>query len=149
MAQSFASFAAFAAYLEGIARTAPYAERAGLNKASEHMLEAIQKIPGVYQGGWEELADRTKKDRIKRGFSENDPLLRSGELKKSYFRRVINTRHAKVGSGDPRAPWFETGTRYMPPRPVIGTAVAKEGKNCSSIIGDRMHKHLITGTVGE
>ncbi|MCJ2077911.1 hypothetical protein MKK68_20070 [Methylobacterium sp. E-016] len=145
--RSFDSPAAFAAFLQGVARTVPQAEHKAMETASAHHLAEVQKIPGRYHDGWASLADATKADRVRKGFPEDEPLLRTGALRKSYKRRVINARLASVGSNDPRAPLFENGTSKMPPRPVLGTAAKQDGKNVAEIIGQRMHRHLLGGSV--
>ena len=143
MPHSFTSFAQFAAHIRHIERTAPQVEHHAMDEASKHFLDAVHAIPGVYQAGWAELEEATQADRVRRGYSANDPLLRSGGLRDSYQRRVLDNRHAIVGSDDPRAPWFENGTRHMPPRPVIGAADAQHGKRIADGIGRHVHHHLI------
>lgn len=101
---------------------------------------AKEKI-GEYQDqagpfiAWPELAEFTKEDRLSKGFTENDPGLRTGEMRDSIEHMVIGDE-AHVGSDDDKLVWFELGTVNQPPRSVLGGAVV-----------DEMDK--IIGTVGE
>ena len=147
--RTFDSFSAFAAYLESLARTAPQAEHKAMDEASQDVLTAAKAMPGRYQTGWPQLAAATKADRVRRGFSPNDPLLRTGELRDSYQRNVADHRHAEIGSNDKRAAWFEMGTSRMPPRPVLLTAGTEREKPVHDIIGRRIYRHLCGDTGGE
>ena len=140
--RSFASLAQRAAHLRRTVATAPQAEHHAIDEASRHFLDAVRSTPGTYQAGWAELEATTQADRVAHGYSADDPLLRSGSLRDSYQRRVLDHRHAIVGSDDPRAPWFENGTRRMPPRPILGAAAAAHGKRIADGIGLHIHHHI-------
>lgn len=85
---------------------------------------------GVYQAGagpfgaWPELAEATKEDRVAKGFTENDPLLRTGGLRDSIVSEKDATS-VTVGSEDPVMAYQELGTAKIPPRPVLGIALFK------------------------
>lgn len=149
MSRSFDSFAAFASHLEHLARTAPQAEHKAMDEASTDVLTAAKAMPGHYQEGWPQLAGPTQEQRVRLGFSANDPLLRTGGLRDSYQRRVVDHRHASIGSNDKRAPWFEYGTSKMPPRPVLLRAAIEREKHVHDIIGRRIIRHLSGDTAGE
>lgn len=98
-------------------------------KAAAELLERQAKAEfGTYQqaigpfDAWAELADATKADRVARGFTENDPLLRSGELRDG-IKHEVEDWEATIGSEDPVMLFQELGTENMPPRPVLGTAL--------------------------
>ena len=106
------------------------AEEKGLTKAGNLLLKEIQREAGHYQDSvhglpaWEELSDVTKAERVKAGYTPNDPLLRSGGLKDSY-KSEVEDRTAVVGSEDPIAGYVETGHDdeghgRLPPRPIVG-----------------------------
>lgn len=74
---------------------------------------------------WEELKNSTKRERKYKGFSENDPLLRTGELRDSISFTVTKTGFV-VGSTSKVAVWQEKGTtdyRVIPPRSFLGLAM--------------------------
>jgi len=81
---------------------------------------------GEYQRGWPELTDATKLDRVRKGYPENEPLLRDGTLRESVEVNVGDIS-ASVGSNNPVMIYQEKGTvktgwngaRGIPPRPVF------------------------------
>lgn len=111
--------------------------------------EAISEF-GVYQSAagpfpaWEELAEATKEDRLAQGYSENEPLLRSGELRDSTSH-TSEPLEAVIGSTDPVMVFHELGTSKMPPRPVFGPAVVHSEAKIAAIVGGA----LVVGLVGE
>lgn len=102
--------------------------------------DAKQQI-GDYQpeagpfNAWPELADSTKQDRVNKGFSENDPLLRTGELRDSISRQVQGSE-AAVGSTSDVMVYQELGTDRIPPRPVLGPAALKNKDRIEKVLGD-------------
>lgn len=129
MPMEFASPQGFARYLAEVRVALIEAEHEGLKKGAEILVAEIKAEMGHYQGAvnglpaWQELADRTKEERQKAGFTENEPLRRSGGLADSVTY-TIDGHTASVGSPDPIMKWQEEGTpdaRFpIPPRPVIG-----------------------------
>ncbi len=65
------------------------------------------------------LAESTQAERVRQGYTANDPLKRSGELRDSITSESAGSISA-VGSTDPKMPWLEYGTHKMPARPAIG-----------------------------
>lgn len=102
-------------------------------------VEAKEEI-GVYQpavgpfDAWDPLAESTKADRVRQGYSEDEPLLRSGELRDSISHRVMGLA-AIVGSTDDKAVWQEFGTEKIPPRPFIGPAYVKSFHKITEMAG--------------
>lgn len=138
--REFESFGAFGAHLaklalEGEAVTHELAEKG----AKLIQRDAREKL-GHYQGSvgpfnaWPELADSTKEDRVNKGFPENEPLKRTGQLAESIDTDVRGSE-AMVGSMDPIALWQECGTDdgHIPPRAFLGPA-AFESKPKLSVI---------------
>ena len=79
---------------------------------------------------WDELTQATQADRVRAGFSANEPLLRSGTLRDSITHTVEGNR-VVIGSDDPIALYQELGTHgpgvgpsgyHVPPRPFLATA---------------------------
>lgn len=111
--------------------------------------DAQQRI-GEYQGSvgpfqsWAELADFTKEDRLRLGYSENDPLLRSGELRESI--EVEAYPHvAVVGSKMKIAAYQEFGTDRIPPRPFLGPAAFSNKARIHRLIGRTTVAGLVSG----
>lgn len=132
-----------------------------LHAASHRALDAAAKIVeedakqriGHYQDeagpfvGWVELADSTKADRAAKGFSENDPLLRTGELRESISREVTS-EEAVIGSTSDIAVYQEVGTDKIPPRPFLGAAAFSNKEKILKILGGSMMHALEYGAAG-
>lgn len=99
----------------------------GLKKAAKIIEKAAKDEFGEYQpkvgsfNEWAELAESTKEDRLKKGFIENDLLLRTGQLRDSIEHEVKGLE-AVIGSKDEVMVYQEFGTSKIPPRPVLGPA---------------------------
>lgn len=93
---------------------------------------------------WAELADATKADRVRRGFEEDEPGLRTGEMRDS-IEHAVGVREAVVGSNDDKLVWFELGTVHQPPRSVLGAAAHQTGPRVAEEIG----LGVVKGLVGE
>lgn len=103
-----------------------------------HYQEAVGPFPE-----WAELAENTKEDRVSKGFSENDPLLRTGEMRDSIERQTAELETV-VGSNSEILEYHEFGTSKMPPRPVLGPALVR---NHDEII-DRLGGAVVRGMLG-
>lgn len=109
--------------------------------------EAKREI-GTYQAGggpfaaWAELADSTKEDRVKQGFTPNDPGLRSGEMRDS-IGHAADHEGVVIGSDDDKLVWFELGTAKQPPRSVLGLAVVHKEHEIKAHLGGGVVSALI------
>lgn len=92
--------------------------------------ETAKEEIGVYQPAvgpfeaWAPLAASTRADRARSGYTEDDPLLRSGELRDSIESEVMGLA-AIVGTKSQIGLWQEVGTKHIPPRPFIGPAYVR------------------------
>ena len=147
---AFTSFAGFAAQLAVMeTRTVT-----NLHKALEKVAKKVEKTAkaeiGEYQDGigeysaWTELADSTKEDRVRKGFSENDPLLRTGALRDSISHQSHGLQ-AAIGSTSDIALYQELGTVKIPPRPFLSTALEHNVEEIKHIVGGAVI-HGLTGT---
>lgn len=125
-------------------------EHNALEKAAIIVETRAKEKIGEYQEeagpfiAWPELADSTKEDRLRQGYTENDPGLRSGEMRASIEHQVADGE-AQVGSDDDKLVWFELGTVKQPPRSVLGGAVVDEMDRIIEVVGD----HAVTALVGK
>jgi len=124
----------------------------GLDRVAKKVKQTAKDELGEYQQeigpfqSWDELADSTKKDRLSQGFSENDPLLRTGELRNSIEHQTdVNKLEASIGSNSDIAVWQELGTAKIPPRPFLGAAVELNREAIKRIVGGA----AISGLLGE
>lgn len=93
---------------------------------------------------WAELAESTKEERARLGYSENDPLLRTGDLRDSIEHEVAELE-AVIGTGSDIAEYHEFGTSKMPPRPFMGPALVR---NHDTII-DELGGAVVRGMIGK
>lgn len=111
----------------------------------EHTAEAefghYQPAVGPHPA-WPELADSTKDRRVSAGFTENDPLLASGEMQKSIERQRVGLEGV-VGSKDPKLAFHEFGTPTMPARPVLGPAAFRNKELIQKLVGAAVVSGLI------
>jgi hypothetical protein len=91
---------------------------------------------GSYQDGvgpfpaWANLAEATVDDRLRKGFTPDDPLLRTGGLRDS-IKVAVTGSEAAIGSESMIALYQEQGTAKIPPRPFLGPA----GFNSKETVG--------------
>ncbi len=82
-----------------------------------------REVIGTYLYGWTPLAEATKADRVRQGYPEDEPLLRTGALADSIHHMVEDQGSVVQGlvwSGDIVALWQEMGTsRGIPPRSFL------------------------------
>lgn len=97
-----------------------------IEKDAKERIGSYQDAAGPF-AAWANLAPSTVDDRIRKGFTPDDPLERTGGLRKSYGHKTQGAV-AVVGSASPIALYMEQGTSKMPPRAVVGpAAVASSG----------------------
>ncbi len=135
--------------------THEFTEQALKESARIVQKEAKDSI-GDYQGdagpfmAWSELADSTKEDRIRLGFTENDPGERSGEMRESIETTVHAdgmTGEAHIGSDADEMVWFELGTTTQPPRSVLGGALFRKADEVEALIGSSVMAGLTGASV--
>lgn len=122
----------------------------GLKQVAEAIEETAKEELGVYQDAigpypaWAPLAESTVADRIAKGFTPDDPLLRTGELRDSIVHEVHGLE-AIIGSTDEVMEYMEFGTSKMPPRPVMGPALHHNAEKAQKLIGNAAVKILTDG----
>jgi HK97 gp10 family phage protein len=116
------------------------AEHRALERAAKIVQKEAKEEIGHYQEEagpfvhWAELAESTKEDRVRQGFAEDEPLLRTGEMRDSIEYRVVE-REAVVGSDSPIAEYQELGTTHIPPRSFLGGAAFRKAEEVAKIVG--------------
>ena len=146
------SLAGFMTHLAGVTMELKRGNHAAMERACQVVkAEAVREI-GTYQdaagpfSGWAELADATKDQRVALGFSENDPGLRTGEMRDS-IQHHAEAAEGVIGSDDDKLVWFELGTSKQPPRSVLGIAAAHKAEQVAKILGHGVVAHLLGGGV--
>ena len=93
------NFAQLADLIQAQAAAIPEAVREGVAAGAQLIKQDARDRLGSYQGAvgdlpaWAPLAEATKSDRVSRGYSEDDPLLRDGKL-----RDAIDVREVEDGA---------------------------------------------------
>lgn len=134
--------ASFAAHLAGIGVETALLEHELIEEACELVEHEAKRVIGTYEYGWPQLADSTQADRERQGFSPNDPLLRTSDMRDS-IEHTVTGAEGYVGSNDPKAKWQELGTDRIPARSFLGHAAAHEGEKIADLIGTRFTKVLL------
>ena len=133
---SFDSIPEFTRFLSTRRVVVREAEERGLKSAGRLLVETAKDLIGTEDPSWPPLADATVEEKERLGYvsqvSETDPLLRTGSLRASIVTQsqvtTLGRGAVEIGSNDPVAEWQEFGTRTIPPRPFIGTALFREGE---------------------
>ena len=145
------SFADLASRLSRLAHAE--GDKAYLESVGTKIEKEAKEIIGHYQRSdtgpfpeWEELKTATQSDRIRQGFTPNDPLLRSGELRDS-IRHEVRGNSVAIGSDLDIAIYQEMGTSTIPPRPFLRVAAWRSkkwlGKLYAKTLKDRINgRHL-------
>lgn len=144
----FKDIDAFTAHLRGLIPAVEAAGHRGVEAAAEIIRDEAKAELGTYQDqigpflAWAELADNTKNDRVRQGYTENDPGLRSGEMRDS-ITCTARGQEAAIGSNDDKLVWFDQGTdqgasEHQPPREVLGGAAFRKGETAVNQIGARI-----------
>lgn len=151
MTQEFHSLTAFAVKLLTLEVAVQRELHVGLKHAAQLVEHTAKEEIGHYQpavgpfDAWPELADETKAQRERMGFSPNDPLLRTGELRDSISHQVHGLE-AAVGSTSDIALYQELGTsRGIPPRPFLGPALIRNEHQIMKILGHAVVRGIAGG----
>jgi hypothetical protein len=118
-----------AEFAKVLGRAAETAE-VGLVEPTEAVMTTVaaeaKRVIGTYTYGWPQLAEATQADRVAGGFSENDPLLRTGDMRASIATKaepIAGGAEGLVYSDQKEALWAELGTtgpgRGQPPRSFL------------------------------
>ena len=149
------AIAEFIAFLGTVPHGILEAAEGAMERACQLVEHEAKADLGTYQGAmppftaWAELADSTKADRVRQGFTENDPGLRSGKMRDSIGHSVeavaLDQVEGIVGSEDDNLVWFELGTATQEARSVLGGALVREEDAVVEILGRAAHWALSGG----
>jgi HK97 gp10 family phage protein len=141
---SLSSFAQLAARLATAEADMKFAKEAILEKACQIVEDRAKAAIGTYEFGWPQLAQSTQEQRVAQGYSANNPLLRTGELRSS-IGHYVDGDVGYVGTNDPNAKYHEFGTSKMPPRPFLGPAVDAAGPKIEKMAGRMVMGAMLHG----
>jgi HK97 gp10 family phage protein len=148
--REFKNIESFVEHLTATIIAEELAAKHAVSKCAKIVEKCAKRKIGEYQEqagpfiAWQELADSTKADRARKGFPENDPLLRTGEMRESIGHAVsIDGMEAQIGSNSEIAVFQEVGTSRMPSRSFLGGAMADKLPEIKEIIGAALVGALI------
>ncbi len=159
--RAFSDIPSFLAFLVEAHAEMKEAEHHGLEAAAVVIEKDAKASLGEYQQGvgpfpaWPELAESTQEQRAKAGYSANDPLLRSKTLE-GAITHDVHAAFALVGvpeTGELEpdgnalvsdvAKDMEWGTMRAPPRPFMGPAAYRKGKEAAEAAGAPIISKLV------
>jgi HK97 gp10 family phage protein len=138
MTMNFSNIVSFVAHLETIRHDMDRLGPAIVRHGAEAIRRQAQNYIGTYDAvpQWPQLATSTQKERVKKGFPANEPLLRSGEMRDSIEITIARDgMSAEIGSNNDKAVWAELGTSRAPPRPFLGPAADIMGPQIAKAAG--------------
>lgn len=147
--RTFASPATFAMFLGSLPVRIATEKAHALDQAARMIQDEAKAEIGHYQGAaspfvpWAPLAESTVEDRVRQGFTPDDPGLRTGDMRDSIQRKVAGDE-AEIGSDEEKMVYFELGTRKQPPRSALGGAAVRKGDEVAQVLG----RHFIATLVG-
>jgi hypothetical protein len=150
MTMEFKSLGAFGAHLLALHARDKIVEHEALEAACVQIENRAKEKFGEYQAqagqfdAWAPLAESTIDDRISKGYTPDDPLLRSGETRDSIEHKVVGNE-GHVGSDSDILMWLELGTEKMPPRSTLGGAAFEEAPKIAEEIGMEFVSYLSGG----
>jgi hypothetical protein len=140
------SLTGFAGLLTTMSVSMHVAHHVALEHAALIVETEAKRVLGTYDYDWPQLAESTQDERGYLGFPDNEPLLRTGELRDS-IEHTVETKAAHVGSNNDKAVWQELGTTTIPARSFLAGAAAHKFNEVGHEIGRVVHGYLSNGGV--
>jgi hypothetical protein len=108
----------FVAHLATLERGLDITTREIVAAGCEAIATEAKSVIGTYDATptWPQLAESTQRDRERKGYAPNEPLLRTGELRDSITWTIVSDHEGAVGSDLDVAVFQELGTSKIPPR---------------------------------
>lgn len=146
MTRSFKSLGDFALFMGGLAAIVERNKHEGLEKAARIVEDEAKRVIGTYDARptWKQLAEVTQEERSRKGFSPNEPLLRTGTLRDS-IQHTVRDDEAQIGSNEDRAVAQELGTSKIPPRSFLVSSVVRKKDQIAKALTDPVVKTLTKG----
>lgn len=152
MSKTFSSFSDLANHILNNLPNEAIALHYGLHEACQVIEKKARDKFGVYQKEmgpferWQELAESTKDERERLGYTPDEPLLRSGELRDSIGYEV-HLLEGIVGSTSDIMVYQELGTEHIPPRAVLGPAALSCQAKVKQVIGSYAMAGILGGSL--
>jgi hypothetical protein len=118
-----------------------------IEKTAKAEIGEYQESVGPFSA-WPQLAESTQAERERLGYTPNDPLLRTGEMRET-IEHETHEFTAVIGSKDDKAAWQEFGTDRIPPRPFMGPAVIRNNEKILKILGHTAARGISGGQIAD
>ena len=143
------SLLGLAAKLTALQGGALLAQQHALSEGAKIVHEEARDRIGTYQGAagpfgaWPQLAQSTQDERVREGYSPNDPLLRSGDMRDSLEWNA-SPFQANIGSDSPVAKAQELGDGDdLPARSFLGGAAYSKEEE----VVDKVRQELVAAYI--
>ena len=108
--------------------------------------DEARNLIGTEYAGWPALADSTVERKAAKGqtgrISSTDPLFATGELRATISHQIVDDHTALIGTPDQIGVYQEFGTNRIPPRPFLGSAAFRKGKEAAKGIGEAVQRAI-------
>lgn len=148
--REFSSIAGFIGHLAAMDAAVVLELHHGLKKCAVAIEATAKAEVGVYQpeagafAAWSPLAASTQDERVRLGYTPDEPLLRSGGLQGSISHQVSGLE-AVTGSDSDVMVYQELGTDRIPPRAVLGPAAIRNKALIEKTLGHAVAQGLLYG----
>lgn len=148
--KEFGSLGQFALHLATLQAGVALELHRGLKRVAVAVDQTAKSEFGVYQpaigpfSAWAPLAESTKTERERLGYTPDDPLRRSGETRDTVGHEVSG-HEAVIGSTSDVMVYQELGDDRIPPRPVLGPAVERNHELIRKVLGSALVSGLLGG----
>jgi hypothetical protein len=139
------TLAVFADALDEMASAIPFVPLAAAKVIAPVLVENVRGIMGT--SALQDLAPDTQSERVRLGFTPNDPLVRTGDLRASVRPIAMKVSAGALSlavSDDPIAGYQEKGTPWIPPRPAF-----RMGLLDTRILAQRIIKGIVGRVLGK
>lgn len=137
----FDSFGALGQHFTRLGQRVDPASAVAVEHGAQQIAASVKSKFGGYQPGWAPLKDATKAERVRKGYTPDDPLFRSGALRDAVGVKPssdtpggqfigVETGDAEIGGHDAAA--IMVAHEYgrpeikLPARPVFRTVLAQD-----------------------
>lgn len=132
-----------AAFFTAVHARLEHASKAAVTRSARLIRDEARRVLGTYDYGWPSLAEST----IAHKATGDSPGLETAKMRRSIKYSVSGSHmdwHANIGSNEPRALFFELGTRSQPPRSFLAAAAMHMEHEVHKVCGHDLFHNLLS-----
>jgi hypothetical protein len=141
----FNSLGEFARFTSGLGLQKLAADVQGRSVVAHHLTKEVRDVIGDREKLKPYLADSTVIERLEKGFSADETLLRTGELQRSIGWEHVSVLTTVVASSDPKAVFHEFGTPRTPRRSFLASTAAEHNTTLFAMYVAAFGLRFVTG----